>query len=56
LKEIKNMGYDSVVEWSERLMYPMVKVYTDMSDRGFIEFTKELNQKFDTDDILISKK
>jgi hypothetical protein len=56
LKEIKNMGYDSNIEWYERLPYPTVKVYTDMSDRGFIEFTRELNQKFDTDDILISKK
>jgi hypothetical protein len=56
LKEIKNMGYDSNIEWYERLPYPTVKVYTDMSDRGFIEFTKELSQKFDTDDILISKK
>ena len=50
------MGYDSEIEWSERLMYPMVKVDTDMSDRGFIEFTRELSQKYDTDNILISKK
>ena len=56
LDEIKNMGYDSEIEWSERLMYPMVKVDTDMSDRGFIEFQKELSKKYDTDDILISKK
>ena len=56
LKEIKNMGYDSEIEWSERLMYPMVKVDTNMSDRGFIEFTRELSQKYDTDNILISKK
>jgi len=56
LDEIKNMGYDSDIEWSERFMFPMVKVYTDMSDRGFIEFTRELSHKYDTDDILISKK
>jgi len=56
LDEIKNMGYDSTIQWSERLPYPTIKVICDISDTEFYSsFEKELNKKFNTDDLIISK-